>query len=267
MQCVGGNVDFLKNCYERLFHVVDTYRAELVGPHRDWQERKTMMDQLVRECRYEHIRIQAPAAIETAAEAVDRVIEIVCAMKAMCHPGTEEKVGTDLNVLIRNATTISRNRWKTIAQIDFQLDEALPEIAILPAAFSQVILNLIVNAADAIADKYGENGKETGRIILRTRSDAERFFVEVEDDGCGIPEAIKSRIFDPFFTTKQVGKGTGQGLAICYDVVANKHGGSIDVVSDGESGARFIVTLPIHSDLPDSAKPIDKFGLQRVPPC
>jgi two-component system NtrC family sensor kinase len=244
MQCVSGNVEFLRNCYERLFQVLDNYQEYLEGPELSWLERKHTMDQLKEQCHYDHIREQAPPAIEEAADAVQKVIEIVRAMKAMSHPGTQEKVLTDVNELIRSATTISRGRWKYAAELELNLDPRLPHIMALPAELNQVMLNLIVNAADAVMDKIGEDRSGDGAITIRTRDDSDGVLIEVEDTGTGIPDDVKQRIFDPFFTTKDVGKGTGQGLAITYDAVVNKHGGRISVDSVPGVGTMFSVWLP-----------------------
>jgi two-component system NtrC family sensor kinase len=125
------------------------------------------------------------------------------------------------------------------------LDPDLPLADCLPAEINQVLLNLIVNAADAIADKVGESGERKGMITVRTRTEENHIVIEVQDTGCGIPHEIRDRIFDPFFTTKDVGKGTGQGLAICYNIVVNLHHGTLDVESTPGVGTCFIVTLPI----------------------
>jgi two-component system NtrC family sensor kinase len=106
-------------------------------------------------------------------------------------------------------------------------------------------LNLVVNAADAIGEKREKSAEQTGTITIRTRGGEEEVAIEVEDTGCGIPDEIRDRIFDPFFTTKDVDKGSGQGLAICYNVVVNKHQGRIDVRSTTGLGTTFCVTLPI----------------------
>jgi signal transduction histidine kinase len=217
-----------------------------------WSQRKREMDRLVVECRYDHLRVQAPAAIEEAADAVQRVIEIVRAMKAMSHPGTVDKVSTNINHLIRSAAAISKNRWKYAAEIEFHLHEPLPDVKALPAELSQAFLNLIVNASDAVVEKNGENSSVLGRITISTRADRDGVLIEVSDDGNGIPAAVRQRIFDPFFTTKDVGKGTGQGLAITYDVVVNKHGGVIDVESRVGEGTTFAIWLPC---IPTSASP------------
>jgi two-component system NtrC family sensor kinase len=255
MQCVSGNVEFLRNCYQKLFAVLDNYQEYLEGPELSWIERKETMDRLKMECHYDHIRDQAPPAIEEAADAVKKVIEIVRAMKAMSHPGTQEKVMTDVNELIRGATTISRNRWKYAAELTLELEPGLPDILALPAELNQVMLNLIVNAADAVLEKVEKGESSQGRITIRTRKHKEGVLIEVEDSGTGIPESIKQKIFDPFFTTKEVGKGTGQGLAITYDAVVKKHGGSISADSIAGEGSTFSVWLPINEVVPRESKP------------
>jgi PAS domain S-box-containing protein len=243
MQCVSGNVEFLKNSYDRVFQVLDQYRSDLDGPERPWIHRQQEMHRLIKEFHYDDLRHETPAAIEESAEAVQRVIEIVRAMKAMSHPGTKAKVSTFLNELLRNAAAISKNRWKYVAELELDLEEPLPDVKALPAELSQVFLNLIVNASDAILEKNGDNG-ELGRITISSRSDGNGVRVDVRDTGCGIPVEIQQRVFEPFFTTKDVGKGTGQGLAIAYDLIVNKHGGRIAIDPGPGVGATFSVWLP-----------------------
>jgi signal transduction histidine kinase len=104
-------------------------------------------------------------------------------------------------------------------------------------------LNLIVNAAHAIHDAGRD--VSTGRIGVKTRVRSDSVEVEITDNGCGIPEENLEKIFDPFFTTKEVGRGTGQGLAIARSIVVDKHGGTIDVHSEPGTGTRFVIGLPL----------------------
>lgn len=244
MQCVSNNVQFLKDCNDRLFEVVDKLIATLDSDARPWAERKQEVDRLLEEARYARITSMAPSAIADAAEASRRVVDIVRAMKAMSHPGTRDKVEVDLNEILENAITISRNRWKYCAELELKLDPDLPPARVLPAELHQVFLNLIVNAADAIYEKNGENSPP-GKIVVRTQREGESIRIEIDDSGPGIPEEIRDRIFDPFFTTKEVGKGTGQGLAITYDIITNKHAGTVEVLSTDGVGATFVIHLPI----------------------
>ena len=253
MQCVSNNVEFLTDCQARLLGVIDKLLDTINPPAGTWEERRETMQRLIEEARYEHISSQAPEALADAAEASKRVIEIVRAMKAMSHPGTQDKASTDVNEVIRNAATISRNRWKYAAELEEDLDLNAPAIPALGAELNQVILNLLVNAADAIVEKNGENGP-LGKITVRTQTEENTLRIEVEDSGCGAPPEVRDKVFDPFFTTKQVGKGTGQGLSISYDVVVNKHGGTIDMLSTEGEGSTFVIHLPL--DEPTAESPI-----------
>jgi two-component system, NtrC family, sensor kinase len=118
-------------------------------------------------------------------------------------------------------------------------------VVCLPGEFNQVILNMLVNAAHAITDVVGDGGRGKGTITVATRQVGGFAEIRISDTGTGIPPEIRAKIFDPFFTTKQVGKGTGQGLAIAHDVIVNKHGGTIALESEPGKGSTFIIRLPL----------------------
>ena len=122
-----------------------------------------------------------------------------------------------------------------------------PQIQCFPDLLNQVLLNLIVNAAHAIEERYSEGGAIEGIIRVQTQSKDDSVELRVSDNGSGIPEAIAEKIFNPFFTTKTVGKGTGQGLAIVHDMIVNKHNGSIRFESKVDVGTTFIVEIPVSS--------------------
>ncbi len=167
---------------------------------------------------------------------------IVLAMKDFSHRSTIEKVAADINQAIKNTVTVSRNEWKHVADLDLDLDGTLAPVMCLAGEMNQVFLNLIVNAAHAIAAK-GNDGK--GRMTVSTRRNRDCVEIRVTDTGTGIPEEVRDKIFNPFFTTKEVGKGTGQGLAICRDIVVNKHGGQIFFETEMGKGTTFVVRLPL----------------------
>ena len=171
--------------------------------------------------------------------------KIVQAMKEFSHPGTEEKVETDLNRAIDTTITVARNEWKYVAEMLTDFDPALPPVPCLPGDFNQVILNLIVNASHAIAAVVGEGSQGKGTITVSTRHEGDWVEIRVRDTGTGIPEAIRSKIFDPFFTTKEVGKGTGQGLAIAHSVIVDKFGGTLTYETTVGKGTTFIIRLPL----------------------
>jgi signal transduction histidine kinase len=166
-------------------------------------------------------------------------------MREFSHPGSKEKQEVDLNRAIESTTIVTRNEWKYVADLVTDFDPDLPPVACLTDEFNQAILNLIVNAAHAISESV-ERSDEKGAITITTCARNGWVEIRITDTGNGIPEKHRSRIFDPFFTTKPVGKGTGQGLAIVYAVVVEKHGGTIDCVSEIGTGTTFILRLPLN---------------------
>lgn len=166
-------------------------------------------------------------------------------MKEFSHPGSKEKIPADLNAIVTNTLTISRNEWKYVADVQTDLDASLAQIPCMVAELGQVFLNILMNAAHAISKKQKESQDDTkGLITVTTREVKDFAEVRISDTGSGIPADIIGRIFDPFFTTKEVGQGSGQGLAISYDVIT-KHGGTITAESPSGSGATFIIHLPL----------------------
>ncbi len=111
---------------------------------------------------------------------------------------------------------------------------------------SQVVLNLLKNAAQAMGGRRGRD--EAPRIILRTRRDGDMARIEVEDNGPGMDETIRERIFEPFFTTKGPGAGTGLGLSVSYFIITENHGGELTVESLPGHGTTFIIRLPLERE-------------------
>src|SRR6185312_15934494 len=139
-----------------------------------------------------------------------RVTKIVTAMKEFSHPGTGEKSPTNINKAIETSVAVARNEWKYVAEVVFDLDPQLPLVPCLVSEFNQAILNLVVNAAQAIGE-LGKNQPDTkGTIAIRTRRDGDSIEMRVADTGAGIPVSARAHIFEPFFTTKAAGVGTGQ---------------------------------------------------------
>lgn len=115
----------------------------------------------------------------------------------------------------------------------------------LPGEINQVILNLIINAAHAIEESQAEGKDGKGEIRITTRTEGNWAEIRVGDNGGGIPPEVQGRVFDPFFTTKEVGKGTGQGLAISHSVIVEKHQGTLTFDTEMGQGTTFIIRLPL----------------------
>jgi signal transduction histidine kinase len=189
-------------------------------------------------------------AIEQSQGGIEHVTNIVAAMKEFAHTPGQDMRPICLEDVVRCAVDISKGEWKLTARVEIDPMPDLPMVLGHRGELNQVVLNLIINAAHAIQEQGGADGL----IRIRAESIKGSALLHVEDNGAGIPEAIASRIFEPFFTTKEVGKGTGQGLAFCYDVIVNKHHGCIDVDSMPGQGTRFTIALPVTSDEQDAAE-------------
>ncbi len=141
---------------------------------------------------------------------------------------------------------MARNEWKYVAELNLDLDRNLSTVSCLRDEMGQVILNIIVNAAQAIRDEFGDNPEgEKGVISVSSGVNGDMVEIRIADDGSGMTEEVKGRIFDPFFTTRTVGRGTGQGLSIAHDVVVEKHDGELYCESELGDGTTFIIRLPI----------------------
>jgi PAS domain S-box-containing protein len=256
MQCVFGNVEYLNTAFDKAFELINTYR-ELREDENPSELAKEVLPRAESSCRFDALQRNITESIQEAQDASNRVIDIVRAMKAMSHPGTSEKSTMDLNQLIRDATTVARNHWKYVSELELDLDDSIDALPMYPAQMSQVILNLVVNSADAIEESIHADSKELGRIRVATRQVGDDVEITVSDTGVGMSEGIQCRVFDPFFTTKEVGKGTGQGLAIAYDIVVKQHGGTIKVDSKLGKGTQFTIVLPSKTDSRASGMVVD----------
>jgi PAS domain S-box-containing protein len=245
-QYLSDNVRFLRDSFGQLVNLARLQQG-LLGQARSrplCPEEAVEHERACADADLEFLAEEAPRSIEESLEGLERIASIVRSLKEFSHPDTEQMTSADLNRAIASTVTIARNEWKYVAQVETDFDTDLPPVACHLGEFNQVILNLIVNSAQAIGGASHDSA-EKGLIRVRTKHDNGWVEVRVEDNGPGIPEEIQDRIFDPFFTTKEVGVGTGQGLAIAHGIIVTKHNGSIHVESEPGKGATFIVRLPI----------------------
>jgi two-component system NtrC family sensor kinase len=245
IQYVGDSVHFLKTAFEDLQTLLDRYRDSRAALAR--QPECAALAAALREAEeiadLEYLRENVPPAFERTLEGIGQVAGIVRAMKEFAHPDQRDKALADLNKALLNTLVVARNEYKYVADVETRLGE-LPPVSCYPSDLNQVFLNLVVNAAHAIAEVVGD-GPHRGRITITTRLDGDRVEIAIADTGSGIPETIRDRVYDPFFTTKPIGKGTGQGLAIARSIVVDKHQGALHFVSAPGQGAIFYIRLPV----------------------
>ncbi len=243
-QFVTDNLTFLRDSWKSTHELLEQYRGAIRKAGETMPAGvAAALQQAEKGCDLEFIAAEVPRAIDQSLDGARRVAKIVRAMKEFSHPDSADKTATDLNKAIESTITVARNEWKYVSEIVKEFDETLPAVVCYPGDINQVVLNLIVNAAHAIKEKV--KGEEKGTITVSTRMRGDSVEIAVKDTGDGIPEAIRNRVFDPFFTTKEVGKGTGQGLALAYTVVVKKHGGKIWLETEVGRGTTFYITLPV----------------------
>jgi PAS domain S-box-containing protein len=184
-----------------------------------------------------------PKALDRSLEGLERVATIVRSMKEFAHPDQSEMAAVDINRAVQSTLTVASNEYKYVADVVLDL-QPLPLVTCHGGEVNQAVLNIVVNAAHAIEERSKGSGVR-GRISVSTRHEGDWVAVDIADTGGGIPEAVQSRIFDPFFTTKEVGRGTGQGLAIARSVIVDKHGGQLTFDTEGGVGTTFHLRLPV----------------------
>jgi PAS domain S-box-containing protein len=249
-QFVGDNTRFFQDAYEDLIQIIREYE-DLIDKAKSnalTAELIAGTEKRIQDLDLAYLEEEIPIALQHTLKGVERIAKIVQAMKIFSHPGMITKEPTDINAEIEKTITITRNEWKYIAQMETDFDSNLPAVPCFRAELNQVILNMIVNAAHAIAEANANAPAKQGIISIRTYHKDNWAKIRIGDTGAGIPQEIRHKIFDLFFTTKGPGKGTGQGLAISHSVIVEKHKGTLDLESQEGKGTTFIIGLPLGAE-------------------
>ena len=245
IQFIGDNTRFLLEAFTDLAKVLEAYCKlrqaaaaidAVLEPAQEVAQAEAAAD-------LDYLKEEIPRALAQSLDGVTRVATIVRAMKEFAHPTPCDKAAADLNRALESTLIVVRNEIKYVANVETDLQE-LPLVQCNGGDMNQVFLNLLVNAAHAIKDR-GQVDGQIGVIGVRTRQEGDQVVISISDSGCGIPENIREKIFEPFFTTKEVGRGTGQGLAIARSIVVDNHGGSLTFDTEVGRGTTFHIRLPI----------------------
>jgi PAS domain S-box-containing protein len=222
VQFVGDSIGFVRDSLAEVFQALDPVRA--ADPE------------------LAYVLGEYPRALDRALEGLDRVTTIVRSMKVFAHQA-QEKTTVDLNQSLEATLVVARSEYKLVADVETEFTQ-LPRVRCHAGELHQVFLNILINAAHAIEDAVGATGQR-GTIGVATRRDGDDIVVSISDTGTGIPESARAHVFDPFYTTKQVGRGTGQGLAIARTIVVDKHQGSLAFDTELGAGTTFHIRIPI----------------------
>lgn len=245
VQFVGDSVQFLRDAMTDLATVIAAHkRVRLaVADGRPGAAEAAAAAEAEETADLDYLLENTPRAIDSCIDGLDRVATIVRSLKEFVHPQQSTMARADLNHIVLGTLTLARNEYKYVADLVTRFGD-LPPVVCMAGGISQVVLNLLVNAAHAVGDVVKAGGGK-GTITVTTRPDGGDAVIEVADTGTGIPEEVRAHIFEPFFTTKAVGKGTGQGLALARSVIAGTHGGAIAVESTTGRGSTFTIRVPI----------------------
>lgn len=241
IQFVGDNTRFLEEAFADLQRLLDLLQSPGLE-EADADVIRTQVQELLSEIDVDFLKDEVPEAIKQSLDGIEHMATIVGGMKTFSHPGANDLQPIDINKAIQNTLNIATSEWKYVADIELDLASDLPRVPCFQTEFNQVLLNVIVNAAQAMPDKFD---RAKGCIRIATAVDGDFLTLTIEDNGPGMPADVRDRVFDPFFTTKPVGKGTGQGLAIAQATIVKRHKGTIDVSSEEGEGTTFVIRVPL----------------------
>lgn len=243
-QYVSDNVVFLERAFGSFNKVVGAAKDVVNATEDDSLGQIKALAKVMKRGKLDFLTAEIPRALSESREGLERVATIVSAMKEFSHPSDGEQTPVDLVRTINTTLTVARNEWKYVAEVETDFPEDLSLVPLVRDEFSQVILNIVVNAAHAISDVTDDGATGKGTIRIEITQDESWTELRISDTGGGIAADHLEKVFEPFFTTKEVGKGTGQGLAIAHAVVVKRHRGRIHVESEVGEGTTFVIGLP-----------------------
>ncbi|MEJ2611077.1 MAG: PhnD/SsuA/transferrin family substrate-binding protein [Candidatus Thiodiazotropha sp.] len=255
IQTINNNLEFLKEAFEDNQKLIQTLQ-DLVIAARKLPELSVKVEAFTDKCEEidkEFLDKEIPSTLLQSRQGTEQISQIVRSMRIFATHDNPIPEKTDLNKLIQDVLAISRHLWHPIARVEAHYDNDLPRISCFPGELHQALLNLLINAVQAIESK---SDTKEGEITITSQLLGDKVQVEIKDNGIGIPEDAREHIFNPFFTTHDVGNGTGQGLSLCHDIVVQKHGGTIDFKTEIGVGTTFFLQLPVSVTEPDKQEAV-----------
>lgn len=238
IQYIGDNIRYISENIEKITELIRRYES-LTEKISEEDEKLKNIKNYIEEEDIRFLMEDIPDALSQTLTGVDTIANIVRSIGSLVHTKGKEKVPTEINKCVYDAITLSKNTWKESANVSTSLAEDLPDVLSYPGEIVQVLLNLIINASHAI-----EDSSKWGDIRINSFLYKETIGITVEDTGGGIPFEIQHRVFDPFFTSKEVGRGTGQGLAVSRAAIVEQCGGTLFFESIEGQGTTFHIYLP-----------------------
>lgn len=254
LNAITGNLSHAGAYIRDLLHLIELYRQKFPEPGEDIEDE-------IEEIDLDYLSEDLPKLLASMKVGSDRLTQISQSLRIFSRADNEKPVEFDLHEGLDSSVLLLRNRLKgkgSHPEIQVVTEYGqLPKIRCYPGQINQVFMNLLANAIDALESSFAHDGSEESfadrqgspvspTIWIRTKLDTDgQAIVNIADNGRGIPPEIRDRLFEPLFTTKPVGKGTGLGLSISYQIIVEKHGGTLNCFSELGQGAEFVVALPV----------------------
>jgi PAS domain S-box-containing protein len=245
VQFISDSVRFVRHALRDLPLALADYRALAAGvlSGKDVAAAARKASETDEAADVDYFLKNAPDALDRALDGIGRMGSVVKSMTDFAHPDADVHANVDVNRAVRVTLNMARNEYKAVAELETDFGD-IPTVRCHAGDINQVVLNLLLNAAHAIGDVVRDTSAR-GRITVRTRSIGDFVEISIGDTGAGIPESVRGRIFEPFVTTKEVGRGTGQGLALSRGIVVEKLKGSLHFETETGRGTTFFVRLPV----------------------
>ncbi|MGB3758577.1 MAG: ATP-binding protein, partial [Rivularia sp. (in: cyanobacteria)] len=244
---ISGNLTYVTQYTEDLLKIVNIYHQNLDLLPADIQNK-------IEEIELDFIVSDLPKTLDSMKIGAERIREIVLSLRNFSRKDEADLKAVNIHEGIDSTLLILGHRLKANGEYPgikvIKNYAELPLLECFPAQLNQVFMNILTNSIDALEQKFyksAKSGKLALNIEISTEAINDKVIINIADNGLGIPEEVKNKIFDPFFTTKEVGKGTGLGLLICYQIVVEKHHGKIQCSSQVGEGTEFVIELPINS--------------------
>lgn len=242
--CINGNLSCIRQYIDDLLSLLDLYQKYLPSPPTEIAESIETID-------LEYLLSDLPRMVTSMKLSTERIKDIMQSLRNFSRNDGSDKRATDIHEGIEATILILGHRLKANStrpaiQIVKEYDK-LPNLECYPGQLNQVFMNLLANAIDALDEaNEGKKFDEINNIItIRTILENDWAIISIGDNGLGMPEEVRQKLFDAFFTTKPKGKGTGLGLSISFQIVVEKHGGTLECVSSPGNGATFIIRIPV----------------------
>ncbi|BAU14992.1 two-component sensor histidine kinase [Leptolyngbya sp. NIES-3755] len=227
---IHGNVGYAIDYITDLFKLLNLYEQEHSQP-------SAQLKKLIDEIDLDFVEEDLPKLLTSMKTGTQRIRDIVLSLRNFSRLDEAEKKVVDIHVGLESTLLILQHRLQSIEVIQHYGD--LPEIECYPGLLNQVLMNILNNAIDALAEQNAP------RITITTQRESNVIVIRIADNGTGMNDTVKSKLFDPFFTTKPVGKGTGMGLSVSYQIIVEKHGGQLNCSSKLGEGSEFRIELSI----------------------